>query len=138
MGGEPGELSLLRQMGWEKVALETQGGTICGSCGPTDAASAGADGGAAARRAARRRRSSAGADAAGGSVDAAASDAAAEADAAELRTKLQLQEEELNDDDLEQAKADMLAAKAGLLEERERMREALKAKFDAYAHGKKK
>ena len=60
------------------------------------------------------------------------------ADAAELRTKLQLQEEELNDDDLEQAKADMLAAKAGLLEERERMREALKAKFDAYAHGKKK
>ena len=32
----------------------------------------------------------------------------------------------------------MLAAKAGLLEERERMREALKAKFDAYAHGKKK
>ena len=60
------------------------------------------------------------------------------AEIAELRTKLQLQEEELNDDDLEQAKADMLAAKAGLLEERERMREALKAKFDAYAHGKKK
>ena len=134
---ESQELSLLRQMGWEKVALETQGGTICGSCGPTDAASAGADGGAAAGGAAAAA-SSAGADAAGGSVDAAASDAAAEADAAELRTKLQLQEEELNDDDLEQAKADMLAAKAGLLEERERMREALKAKFDAYAHGKKK
>ena len=136
---ESQELSLLRQMGWEKVALETQGGTICGSCGPPPTPPPPAPTAAPRRRAGgAAAASSAGADAAGGSVDAAASDAAAEADAAELRTKLQLQEEELNDDDLEQAKADMLAAKAGLLEERERMREALKAKFDAYAHGKKK